>query len=232
MSKVLVFVHHKCATSFTLKYLAALASKNNLSFHATHRGSFDTQCINEHDVLHFGNAQYPNYTENPDAIGLHIIRNPLSVVCSAYFSHIESHPLVEDWEALVHQRSYLNSVSKSDGIWATIDFLARAEFYPTTYGPLLAMDTWNFDDPRFTTVRMEDFVNNPNPHIKQLHKELEMPDGKITFESLSGGRKVGQVMKGHHYRSGDPNDYKNHLSQAQIDYIRIRYKKVFDRFYD
>ena len=127
---------------------------NNLSFFGHAKG--DILPSARHDVSFLGNASYTFLAELVTAHGIHIIRNPLNVVLSAYYSHLRTHH-VNGLPILAAQRGVLEQCSVEEGIALTMAFCERNDFYPETPGPLCALRQWNYDNDEFTTVRMEDF---------------------------------------------------------------------------
>lgn len=88
-------------------------------------------------------------------------------------------------------------------------------------------------------LRYEDLVEDPVGPIARALDEwaipfdldrLEEAAAYWTFERLSEGRHRGQEQMAHHYRKGDPNDWKNYFTEAErLDfYDRFRpYLEVF-----
>ena len=119
----------------------------------------------------------------------------------------------------------------------TLAFLERADFYTYTPGPLVAMRTWNYDDPRFPTLRMEDMVANINGTvgaalIKTLGSQLTVPSvDRFAFDRFAGDRRPGEVNDNSHYRSGLPGQWRRELPAAAITYIRSNQRTVLERFY-
>lgn len=182
-----------------------------------------------------------DYKMIPDKMrsGLHIIRNPLDIVVSSYFSHLKTHS-TEGWTELEKLRAVLQETDKKLGIYLDIIFLERTDFYSGAIAPLSSIRTWNYEDSNFINIRMEDLVENPeellvNGFLKLGHEpERDLLKGilqKNTFENLSKGRSRGNENGDSHYRKGIPNDWVNHLDQTQANLIQIMYREIFERFY-
>lgn len=240
--KIIVWNHHKCATAFMSRVLTDFAQMNRLRFGMSHRGDADMmQSMAAYDIFHMKNS-HAGQTGFPSANGVHIIRNPYSVVVSAYYSHLNTHPVElknDSWVKLSTQRKRLETLDVDEGISATIDFLRDPEFYPGTPGPLHAMANWQYDDTRFTTLRMEDLVQAPMTRLSEafgrcridLGEYILPSDAHFTFEKISGGRHVGQIDEKSHYRSGNPDDWKSRLSPDNAHKIKDCCRNVFDLFY-
>lgn len=52
---------------------------------------------------------------------------------------------------------------------------------------------------------------------------------RFSFENLSGGRRVGQVDEGSHYRRGVPGDWRNHLNADHLAAFRDRFGDLAER---
>jgi hypothetical protein len=226
---VLVCTHHKCASSFLLRYLQSLCEINEWSWITSHFGYAKPDPTS--DLSFLRNA---TYSEIAPALGehtqaLHVIRNPLSVVASAYFSHLRTHP-IDDWPQLA-------SVDPRDGFHLTLSFLEQAEFYPRTPGPLRAMTDWDYDDRRFTTLRMEDIVKDVHSFGCQLIAKFRHGRGILpkaddfAFERFSFGRPRGVRDNGSHYRIGSSDAWKDDLPEDLVAEVRVRYSGLLTRFY-
>ena len=129
------------------------------------------------DVVVALNADYSSINDHISANMqcMHIIRNPLSVVVSAYYSHLRTHP-IDGWDLLARQRSVLSEVDKDVGMALTLSFLESSHFQPETNGPLCDMISWKYVDSRIITLRMEDITANAATFFRELSRTevLEM----------------------------------------------------------
>jgi hypothetical protein len=182
------------------------------------------------------NVTYGRIKNEIDAPSIHIIRNPLDIISSAYNSHRFTHGL-DGWPHLQQQRRILMNCNKELGMHLTLAFLERAEFYPETPGPLHALGEWRFDDTRIRTVRMEDLVTDVTSMlggalIPTLGGTIKLPDkANFTFERITGGRHIGEVDDMSHYRSGKPGSWREDLPDSIIAYVRAHFYELLSRFY-
>lgn len=226
-----ILTHHKCASTWLLKYLSEFSNLNNKALHQTHySNSFPTD---KFDIVGLTNASY-NFIADKCVDGIHLIRNPLDIVVSAYYSHLRTHPL-NGWPELSKQRSVLSNVNRYDGLFITLSFLERDDFYNGAVGPLHAIRHWNFDDQRFHTLRIEDVVTDPGmilgSHLLRKFSNSIIPSNNdYTFESISG-RKLGEIDNSSHYRSGRQNQWRDVLPNTIVYYIKAHYADVLERFY-
>lgn len=124
------------------------------------------------------------------------------------------------------------------GIALTLAFLEKSDFYFNSCGPLNAFDNLHFDDKRFVTLRMEDFVLNPNEYLRRsiiaMGYDPEhftfIDENKFTFEALSG-REIGDIRENEHYRSGSPDDWHKHMPVEVEMYIKSHYGELLRQFY-
>ena len=120
-----VLTHHKCASTWLITYCAQVAAMNGLRFGHTHYS--DRLVEGQLDIVTLINADY-SFVKGRVTSGIHVIRNPLDLICSAYYSHLSTHSLTE-WPELELQRAVLQSVSKPDGMMLTLIFLERSDFH-------------------------------------------------------------------------------------------------------
>jgi Sulfotransferase domain len=230
-SRLNILTHHKCATTWTVRYLSEFCVLNSMNLASTHYSNLILDRWSNLNI--YTNASYQFISLKIDE-GVHIIRNPLDILVSAYYSHRNTHSL-DGWPELKDQRKILRDVNYSDGVFLTLAFLERDDFYDGAVGPLHALRRWNYDDQRFLTVRMEDVVSNPEvvmgSILKARFSESILPSvDNHTFQAVSG-RKIGNIDDRSHYRSGKANQWKELLPDAIISYIRAHFTTVLEKFY-
>lgn len=225
--------HHKCASTWLGSLVARICELNGLSCYHSHRGTAVPS--KEHDLSLLTNSDYATVSAQLHAPSFHIIRNPLSIISSAYFSHLSTHP-TDGWVALEKQRRILNSQDRATGMLLTLSFLESAEFYPSTPGPLHALHGWNFDDERIVTLRMESIVADVGAFLDAIRDRAGMeglllpsPD-EFGFEKFAG-RRVGEVNDASHYRSGDADGWRRELPPAIVDYVWAHFSNLMERYY-
>ena len=229
-----MLTHHKCATSFLKYYVEEFASANGLSLFYSHYGT--AYRAPDRDLTYITNSNYAAVSQDLSVPTLHVVRNPMDLLISAYWSHYKNHS-VHDWPALADQRDVLQGCSFEEGLFLTLAFLERGEFYPDTPGPLMALRSWRFDDPRIHTVRMEDMVQDVNSSVGAFLGQIfgcttdAMDPERFTFERMSGGRKPGEVDTDSHYRAGLPDEWRTTLPPSLIAYIRAHYRDLLERYY-
>lgn len=226
--------HHKCASTLSGRYVRKLCEDNNLSFKGSPRGDYAPK--DKYDVTFLSNASFPFLSQHVTGPGIHLIRNPLSVAQSAYYSHLRSHPVKDNLPMLAAQRRVLEQCSPEEGKMLTITFCERPDFFRNTPGPLCGLRQWDYDDSRFTTVRMEDYGDRIDLAMSRAAGEwgaaLKWPDAEpFTFKAMSGGRAPGQVDEKSPYRSGHPDAWRRELPRGAILYIREHFKPLLERFY-
>jgi|SRR6516165_2151414 hypothetical protein len=225
------FSHHKCGTDWLSRYLNEFCRLNRLSLFCTHR-SYEN-APQSAQVTSLVNAEY-NYASANYEGGIHIIRNPLDVVVSAYYSHLRTHPL-DGWPSLEAQRRVIANTDAHSGFILTTAFLERDDFYDGAVGPLHALRHWDFNDDRFKTIRLEDLVTSPRHYLTetlsgQFHSSQLPKDEEFSFESIAG-RPIGTVDDTSHYRSGQAEQWRTELPDALVDYIRAHYAPILEQFY-
>jgi hypothetical protein len=228
-----LLTHHKCASTWLITYCAQVAAMNGLRFGHTHYS--ERLVEGQLDIVALINADY-SFVRNQVASGVHVIRNPLDLICSAYYSHLLTHSLAT-WPELELQRAVLQSVSKPEGMMLTLTFLERSDFYYGAIGPLLALRRWDFSDKAFMTLRMEDVVADIAGTIglrliEMFGPGLRLPDpADFRFERFSAGRRPGEFDNTSHYRVGKPGTWCSELPPSTVTYVRYHLRQMLDRFY-
>ncbi len=228
------FSHHKCATRWFADYLTRVSDLNGYSlFHTDYHDQAPDRCV---EIAFHGNATYSRIVEQ-NLSGIHLVRNPLNIVVSAYYSHLETHP-VDNWPQLRRQREALKSVSREEGMLLTLAFLERMDIADRAIGPILSLRQWDYEDNRFTTLRMEDVTARPSASLSQALSQIRpdsplvLPaDSNMAFSNFSGGRKVGEADNHSHYRSGAVDSWKTELPSAVTQYFRSHFREFLARFY-
>ncbi len=226
---MIVLTHHKCASTWLTQYLRQFAEMNGFSFDVTQLSVIPS----ETDISCLINADYRIL---PDIVRpcLHIIRNPLDLIVSAYYSHLATHSLA-GWPQLERQRSVLANASREDGLFLTLAFLERDDFYNGAVGPLHALRHWNYDDDAIFTVRMEDAVGSNGILIGNwlsgVDPDYQLPDPANYAFSRFSGREPGSIDDNSHYRSGIAGEWKSTIPVSLIDYVKNHYRPTLEPFY-
>ena len=226
--------HHKCASRFLSFYLQEYCRQTGLTLFESPVGLAQPSARSH--ISHLYNAVYSTVTPSLSVPAIHIIRNPLDIIVSAYWSHRNTHALT-NWPRLQRQREILRGCGVDEGLYLTLAFLEQGDFYPDTPGPLAALRSWKFDDARVRTVRMEDMINDidrvigePLTDIFGCKPDRTEPDS-FTFEKLSNGRRPGEIDESSHYRSGLPGAWRSTLPEPIIVYVRSHYRELLKLYY-
>ncbi|NEU14308.1 hypothetical protein G3T14_19565 [Methylobacterium sp. BTF04] len=228
--KLYIHSHHKCASRWMIAYLAKTADINARSFTSVDRT--DLIRPSEADWCLFGNSAYETAASRK-LFGIHIVRNPLSILLSAYYSHLTSHP-TDGWSKLERHRAVLRSANLVDGLYLTLAFLEQDNINDGAVGPLYALRRWDYSDPRFLVVRMEDAVGDPSGVLGRAlgSANMKVPnDADFRFEAFADGRSIGDIRPDAHYRSGLPHEWRDVLPQPLINHCRWAYSDLLERYY-
>ena len=231
MRKLQIFTHHKCASKWLERYLREVARLNGCSFNSSHYSNIDLRAGADFNA--YVNASYAAAVPLGGG-GIHVIRNPLDILVSAYHSHLKTHSLFE-WPELARQRSILQESDEVSGYFLTLAFIERDDFYNGAIGPLHALRHWDFADPAFQTLRMEDIVKDPDgalgPAIRSRLPDCLLPVGEQhSFEAVAG-RPYGTIDNGSHYRSGQPDHWREMLPIPVVRYVQTHYRELLEAFY-
>ncbi len=212
--------------------LSDIAALNGRTFHTSPYSDPEEYLKGEISIL--TNARHDYLPNDTSFRAIHVLRNPLSVILSAYYSHLATHP-VDGWPELEVQRKLLSESSYAEGIWLTVKYMEPAA--DGVVGPLRALADWNFDDQRIENIRFEDLNQDPSKGFKGIFenvgfKNLQYPDFyQYSFKALTNGREVGQVDNNSHYRSGRADAWREELPADVIAYVRENYRTILGRFY-
>ena len=241
MPNILV-THHKCASNWLVKIFKSYCQTFKLSLFVTHIDKLTPPLDKQLNVILFINSDYefltqqcqPWLSEGDESI-LHMIRNPLDIIVSAYYSHLATHPL-EQWPELAHQRDILKKLNKTAGMLATWSFLERSDMHSAAHaGPLFAMRRWNYSDSRIKTLTMEKLTNDHQLASTELQhllgNDLAEILSEITFEKLSNGRTKGVIDNDSHYRCGQPNQWVDEMDVSLAQAVYYEYKEIIDTYY-
>ena len=162
------FGHHKCATSWLTTLMREYAFRMRQTFGIVHLprnfesyGSLGRYVeAHELDFLAYTNADI-RYLEDLDFYrGFHVIRDPRDITVSAYYSHLSTHGLYPE---IAEHRSRLQQMSKSEGLFAEIDFSAT-EFKE--------LSTWDYNQPNVMEIKMEELTPDPKKYLADIMEFL------------------------------------------------------------
>lgn len=236
MKTMRFFAHHKCATKWLGLVLEKISKELKVQYFYTHYS--DRFPALDEGIQLYGNSHYDKIPFSMRS-GIHIFRNPLDLLVSSYYSHLNSHSL-EDWPELEIHRKLLKACDKKNGIYADWIFLERNDFYDGAFPPLYSIRSWKFDDSNFLNIRMESLVEKPVKTFSELldvfgyqlsQNILESIVSEYSFKNLSKGREMGEEDPSSHYRKGVSGDWQNHLDLDQIRLMRLMYRDILERFY-
>ena len=141
----------------------------------------------------------------PDARHIHIIRDGRGVFISSWhhnvrtaYSHLKSTGFDEFLDITAKQWSHQVRSTREGAK------LLGGRYFELRYEDLVA-------EPEAWMARVLDFLGaDADPATVRACVEA------ASFEKLSQGRKAGEEDKASFFRKGDPNDWRSHLSDAQI----------------
>lgn len=231
---LIVATHHKCASNPLTRVLKTYAKAKNLRCLAVEGGEAD-EVPSDCRILVVSNATSRFCRRFSAERPVHVFRNPLDIVVSAYYSHLRTHD-IRYWPELARQRKVLERLTREQGMLSTAQFLERPDFNARVMGPLAALRTWDFDDPSFANLRMEDLVTDPFALLCAAAPGALGADAApffedMRFERLSGGRAPGELDNFSHFRSGLPNQWLEELPRDLAVSLAETFRPMLERFY-
>lgn len=218
--------YHKVATTFFIKILTEVAHQFGWNFQNTFQ---QDEVHPETDIFCDSNSRLKFKNLRPH-VGSHMIRDPRDMIISAYFYHLWCS---EKW---CHQpkakfgnqsyQSYLNSLPKDEGIQAEIKRIK---------GIILNMLDWNYSNPNFIEIRLEDLASNETEifikfftkygfNDEQLDRAIQIVE-QLSFDKRAG-RKRGEEDRNSHFRKGVSGDWKNHFTAEHKALFKEMYPNV------
>lgn len=227
------FGHHKCATQYVNSIIRQVCRNIGLKFISVHNPQMFNNNLRKYvdesdiDFIAYINANYCYAGLLNNYKGFHVVRDPMDIVVSAYFSHLYSHPTSE-WPQLEEFRKNLKQLSKDDGLILEMSF--RKNQFEQMYN-------WNYTLPIVLEIKMEVLTANPNNIFLEIFQFIGFKDESINkvlsqaiqdnqFSKLAGGRKPGEEDVKNHYRKGLAGDWINHFSKRHIDFFKEHYNDL------
>jgi hypothetical protein len=170
------------------------------------------------------------------------IRDPRDLVVSGYFYHKRGaeawcniiNPGERDWEVVngcipekmggAHSfSSYLQSLSKEEGLIAEIDFRSN-HFH--------SMEQWPVADSRIKLLRYEDLVGNEWQTFAEMFSFYGIPWpekrlGLSLANRFSAKKRVGQTQ---HIRNPKAGQWKEHMTPAIRRFFKQKYGELLERY--
>jgi hypothetical protein len=238
-----LLLYHKCASQWTLNVFRQLAGIKNEFLYMGNREPENVNRIllNEKIVT---DPKFPGVGiwENinvkdekfkslfpPISNTVTVIRDPRDIIVSAYYSHKESHPVIEGlWKDLPVQRSVLLKLNKEDGLLSTIDFLAY-QFNNLKHLYKSKVTFFMFEDVVYNPYQLVNNILNVWD-IKATNINIKKVVDKYTLENLKSGKVKTPPFNSDHYRSGIPGEWKDVLSVKVLNKFHKKYPNLIDEY--
>jgi len=237
MALLAYFGHHKCASKWINLVMMKVCEKIGLKHGLTNFIRDLKGFVNKNNIQFLSeiNAKYSSVVHLDLLKAFHVVRDPRDILVSAYFSHLYSHPVCDDWPELVDLRKKLSSISQEEGLLYEME---------ENRGNFERMGEWNYKHPDILEIKMEPLTKKPFETFTTILNYLNLLDdnnenaGKITmaelkgildelnFSKLSGGRKKGEENLNSHYRKGVAGDWKNHFKSEHVTAFKKQYGRL------
>lgn len=162
--------HHKCASTTLNKFAHSLSGA--LGFRHRYFGNPDYTKLPEklaeaqERVVSVGCSNADSLNGLFNHKGIHLIRHPLDLLVSAYYSHLYSHP-TQGWKDMEAHRQRLRQMDRDSGIFLEMDF------WPTRTA-LVEIERWNYNNPNVYEARFEVFARDPLTEFLKWAKHLDV----------------------------------------------------------
>jgi hypothetical protein len=204
--------HHKCATRWVNGILRPICREMGLRHKVVwHPDMFDhslPEFVTKYkiDFLSYTNADYQCVRQLRAVRGFHVVRDPRDICVSAYFSHLKTHE-TEHWPDLVEHRQKLQKLSQDEGLLLDMEFVAVH---------LEEMDAWDYDDPNFLQVKMEELTADPYRQFLKIFDFMGILDRRRFTARVallySFSRRLRRMSSGRYKLK----DYSNRLPAEKI----------------
>ena len=149
--------HPKCAGTWFSGYFIALSNRLGLNYKYKQivlipENLEELRQRDGIDMYISQNSSYSKAKEIKAQKGIHVIRDPRDITVSAYYSYKNSHP-VDGWTQLAELRDKLNNCDMDEGLVHIMEF---------NKVDIQRMAEWEYTDPDFKNVKLEDFMSNPS----------------------------------------------------------------------
>jgi hypothetical protein len=172
---IFVGTHHKTGSVLFADVFRHLSAKLGLTYFAGWQRDLDPVT----DIWFMEHSRI-DADALDDVRGVHVIRHPLNVVYSGYKYHKicdegwcvdPAIPTVADgirydFDGMSYQQR-LNAYGESDGL--------VMEMRGRSYNAIMDMYRWNYDDPRFLTVKFEDLARSYDETFRRIFEFLGLP---------------------------------------------------------
>jgi hypothetical protein len=214
--------YHRVGTVWFTRILRDIAAEFGLSFQAGRQAELSSDT----DVFLQGNSRV-ELDKLPTYVGSHMIRDPRDAIISGYFYHLWTK---EEWAYIPMDKfggksyqEHLNSVGQDEGLSAEIK---RAERW------IPYMVNWNYKNPLIFEIRYEDIISDEETFFRKLFEHYGFKKSaverscqiasKYSFSNMTK-RRIGEVRKGTHLRSGRSGEWKK--------IFKSEHKKLFKELY-
>ncbi len=169
--------HHKCGTTWVIKYLYQLCGRINLRhqhYHSAKDFGFDlNKSLDAIDFCSLTNAKYSYLEEIGDFKAFHVIRDPRDILVSAYFSHKNSHG-TKYWPELIGHREKLQDMPLDEGLLYSFEFTEKLKIDGYNCELINSIQHWDYDDDRIMELKFEDFIRHPYEYWINIFKFLNL----------------------------------------------------------
>lgn len=223
-----IHTHDECIPRWMIDYLRRAATLNERTFRVVDEGGGTAAW--QADLVMFGNSCYAEASTS-EAAGVHVVRNPLSVLVAAYRALLSTNSLA-DWPQATERRALLQRCTIEEGFLLTLAFLERPDFRPQAHGPFFDLRHWDYDDSRFALARIEDVTAEPGRTLRTWLPEWSLPADKgfhvEPFESGASSTPCNAVPK----PDCDVHDWRRaSLPQALLAYVATQMRGMLERCY-
>ena len=229
--------HHKAGSLWFQNVLSAVAWHYGLRFVAGDRGK-----VTAGPGVFLDYDSRVDLSRLPPYRGSHLIRDPRDIVVSGYYYHLWTK---EKWANTPSKeyggksyRALLSSLPKEEGLLVEMQ---RASNWDIRH-----IVEWDYTNPLILELKYEDVIRDEESAFRSLFAHYGFDEravaacteiaARFSFRNVAG-RRVGQVRKKSHLRSGRPKQWQAELGDVQKarfkqlhgeDLIRLGYEKDLD----
>lgn len=218
---------HKCASQWIQSVLGECRTGCSIAYMGSQEATpLPVDTIGMWENVDVSLPRYSMLADPRKTRAVTVIRDPRDILISAYYSHRDTHPIVEGWARLIAQRDRLRSTPVEEGMMLTLDFLQ----------PLFTKLHSVLRSPAHI-FHFEDIVRRPAWLVENIlavwdlgSTDIPCVVEKYSFANLQSGKVKTGGFPAEHYRCGQFGEWKEVLGVRIVTAFRERHGGLLEAY--